>query len=286
MKLSADGISFAYGRSRSKASASGGATDAGKRRLDSTRTRPILDAVAADIVPGSFLAIIGVNGCGKSTFLNCLDGILAPQSGRILVDDRDLQSIGRTERAQAISYVTQDSQAGRTTVYDALMLGRKPFIDGAPTESDHEVVERVITRMGLEALALRYVDELSGGQRQKVSIARALVQCQSILLLDEPTNNLDLANQLEVMGFVRSVVDEDGIAAAAVMHDINLALAFCDRFLALKDGSAIAYGGSEIITEHLLEAVYGIEADIIEHAGRRIVIPRACKQPAPDKETE
>ena len=120
---------------------------------------------------------------------------------------------------------------------------------------------------------MRYVDELSGGEYQKVMIGRALVQETDIVLLDEPTNNLDMANQAEVMSLVRSIVDERDIAAAAIMHDLNLSLRYCDRFLMVKDGLVAAYGDVNVITPESVADVYGVDVEIIEHRGRRIVVP-------------
>lgn len=250
MKLDAHEVAFSYGRGNQ-----------------------VLKSVTAAVVPGSFLAILGVNGCGKSTFLDCLDGMLSPRRGCVKLDDVDLKDIGRRARAQSIAYVAQHSHANRLIAYDALLLGRKPFIEASPTEEDFAIVDEVISDMELGDLAFRYVDELSGGEYQKIVIGRALVQCQDVLLLDEPTNNLDIANQIEVMALIRKAVNARSIAAAAVMHDINLALAYCDRFLALKRGEPIAYGGAEVVTEELLQTVYGIDADIIEWNGKRVVAP-------------
>lgn len=237
------------------------------------RNKPILERVCADIVPGSFLAVLGVNGCGKSTLLGCLDGMIAPARGTVELSGKALASYPRDERAKKIALVAQHSHANRLTVFDALLLGRKPYVKSAPNDADVAAVERVVEELNLRNLALRYVDELSGGEYQKVIIGRALVQETDVLLLDEPTNNLDMANQAEVMSLIRSIVDERGIAAAAVMHDLNLSLRYCDRFLMVKDGLVAAYGGVEAITPENIENVYGLKAEIIEHRGRRIVVP-------------
>lgn len=234
----------------------------------------VLHDVSAEIVPGSFLAILGVNGSGKSTFLNCLDGLLKAERGTVLINGRDLQSISREERAQAIAYVSQHSHANQLTVYDALLLGRKPYIRTAPREEDYEAVDQVIQRLHLEDYALRNVMELSGGEYQKMIIARAFVQQTQVLLLDEPTNNLDMHNQAEVMQLVRDEVDTNNLAAAAVMHDLNLSLRYCDRFLFLQHGEVAAAGGPEIVTSELVKSIYDIEADIIEYAGRRVMIAK------------
>lgn len=237
------------------------------------RDRPVLESVSTNIEPGSFLAVLGVNGCGKSTLLACLDDLLKPQGGSVLIDGEDLAQVKRAVRAEKIALVAQHSHAGRLAVCDAVLLGRKPLIKGAPTEKDLAVVDQTLEKLGLTDFALRYVDELSGGEYQKVILARAFVQETAVLLLDEPTNNLDPANQLEVMRVVRGAVDETGIAAAAVLHDVNLALRYCDRFLMMKDGRVAASGGSDIVTEDSVHMVYGITADVIEHNGRKVVIP-------------
>lgn len=233
----------------------------------------VLHSVSAQIAPGSFLAILGVNGSGKSTFLSCLDDVLRPQAGTVLLDGESLSQIGRMQRAQSIAYVAQHSHANRLNVYDALLLGRKPYVKTAPSDHDYDVVDRVMQSMDLEKYAMRYVDELSGGEYQKMIIARSFVQEPDVLLLDEPTNNLDMANQAEVLRFVRQAVDQQGLAAAAVMHDINLALRYCDRFLFIKQGEVLVCGGPEVIDAQLIKNVYGIDADVLEHKGRKVIIP-------------
>lgn len=234
---------------------------------------PVLEKINAEIVPGSFLAILGVNGCGKSTLLSCLDDIIRPQRGSVILAGRKLSEYTREERAKNIALVAQHSHAHGVTVYDALLLGRKPYIKAAPTEEDFAIVDRVIEDLGLGPLALRYLDELSGGEHQKVVIGRALVQQTDVLLLDEPTNNLDMANQVEVMHLVRKAAHDHGIACAAVMHDINLALRYCDRFLMLKDGFVRASGGPEVVTKEAIEDVYGLPVDLVAYNDSFLVVP-------------
>lgn len=234
----------------------------------------ILKNASIKLAPGSFAAILGVNGCGKSTLLSCLIGLRKPDEGQVLLDGEPMQQVPRRIRARKVALVAQHSHANRLTVYDSVLVGRNPLMQGAPTAADHEAVHAVLARLGLSSYALRYADELSGGEYQKMVLARALVQQTATLLLDEPTNNLDPANQQEVMREVRSEVDERGIAACAVMHDINLALRYCDRFLFLKDGTVDAAGGRECVTSERIKRIYGMDADIIEHNGRPVVIPR------------
>ncbi|WP_257159562.1 ABC transporter ATP-binding protein [Corynebacterium cystitidis] len=233
---------------------------------------PVLSKVSAEIHAGSFLAVLGVNGSGKSTLLNCLAAILKAKHGKVLLYGQDIATIKRTHRAQQLAYVAQKNFTNRSSVYDSLLIGRKPFITGVPTEDDYAIVDAVISAIGLESHALTYIDELSGGEYQKVVLGRALVQCTGVLLLDEPTNNLDIAAEHSILSLVRKLVDTQNVAAAAVMHDINLALDYCDRFLVLSDGRVCAHGGPEIITDALVSEVYGISATVHTVADRKIVL--------------
>lgn len=234
---------------------------------------PILQGVDIDLAPGSFLAILGVNGCGKSTLLSCLTGAAKPASGQVLLDGAPLGQVHRLDRARKVAFVAQHSHANRLTVYDAVLLGRRPHMQGGPSKEDRQIVENALERLGLAKCELRYTDELSGGEYQKMVLARAFVQRADTLLLDEPTNNLDPANQQEVMREVRDEVDGRSIAAAAVLHDINLALRYCDRFLFLADGRVDAVGNQDIVTPEQIERIYGMKSDVIEHRGRRLVVP-------------
>ena len=234
---------------------------------------PILQGVDIDLAPGSFLAILGVNGCGKSTLLSFLTGAAKPAAGQVLLDGAPVGQVHRLDRARKVAFVAQHSHANRLTVYDAVLLGRRPHMQGGPSKEDRQIVENTLERLGLAKCELRYTDELSGGEYQKMVLARAFVQRADTLLLDEPTNNLDPANQQEVMREVRDEVDGRSIAAAAVLHDINLALRYCDRFLFLADGRVDAVGNQDIVTPEQIERIYGMKSDVIEHRGRRLVVP-------------
>lgn len=234
---------------------------------------PILQGVDIELAPGSFLAILGVNGCGKSTLLSCLTGAAKPSSGQVLLDEVPLGQVHRLDRARKVAFVAQHSHANRLTVYDAVLLGRRPHMQGGPSKEDRRIVENALERLDLAKCALCYTDELSGGEYQKMVLARAFVQRADTLLLDEPTNNLDPANQQEVMREVRDEVDGRGIAAAAVLHDINLALRYCDRFLFLADGRVDALGNQGIVTPEQIERIYGMKSDVIEHHDHRLVVP-------------
>ena len=237
------------------------------------RDQPLLRDVSIAVEPGTFTAILGQNGCGKSTLLSLMTAARTPDAGEVLLDGVPISQVDRRDRARKIAFVSQHSHANRMTVFDSVLLGRRPFMDSAPTAYDRAIVADVLDELGLAEYALRYLDELSGGEYQIVVLARAFVQQTDTLLLDEPTNNLDPSNQQEVMRLVRGEVERRNIGAAAVLHDMNLALRHCDRFLFVKDGVVDAFGGADIVTPAQIERVYGMKADVIEHAGCRIVVP-------------
>lgn len=236
-------------------------------------SRQILDSVNFGLEKGHFLAVLGNNGAGKSTLLKSLNRILKPRQGTILISGRNLDDLSRLEIAQQIAYVSQRYESSRLTVFDAVLLGRKPYIKWEATAQDLHLVQAVLERVGLQDLALRYLDEMSGGELQKVVIARALVQEPDVLLLDEPTSNLDLKNQLEVLQTVWEIARERSLAVIAVMHDLNLALRFADRFLLLKDRKVFATGGLEVMTEENIAAVYGVPVKVARVHNRSIVVP-------------
>lgn len=239
----------------------------------SYRSRAVLKKIRFAVERGELFAVLGNNGAGKSTLLKCLNKILKPQAGAILVEKTDILALSRPEVAKRIGYVAQRSESPRFTVFDAVLLGRKPHIKWDATAWDHEIVRRILRILNLEELSLCYLDELSGGELQKVVVARALAQEPRILLLDEPTSNLDLKNQLEVLQTVKNVVREQNIAAVVVMHDLNLALRFADKFLLLKNRTIFACGGLEIMTPENIAGVYGVPVTVEKLGNIPVVVP-------------
>lgn len=221
---------------------------------------------------GHCLALLGNNGAGKSTFLKCVNRILGHQGGVITVDARDVKRLSRGEIARTMAYVEQHTAVSRLTVYDTVLLGRKPHIRFTPGSEDYRIVDEAITRMQLEDFQLRYVDELSGGELQKVVLARALAQQPRVLLLDEPTASLDIYNQHEVMRSVSQIAKADDILVIVVIHDLNLALQYCDRFMLIHNGGTFRYGDSSIITEESIREVYRVQASILTVKGRPFVV--------------
>ncbi|WP_308542275.1 ABC transporter ATP-binding protein [uncultured Oscillibacter sp.] len=233
---------------------------------------PVLSHVGFTAQSGECVGILGNNGAGKSTLITCINRIRTPDSGSVLIDGKAVGNMSRRELARSVAYVAQKNEMSQTTVFDCVLLGRKPYIRWAVGEEDLRLCTAMIHRVGLEALELRSLDELSGGELQKVMLARALVQRPKVLLLDEPTSNLDPRNQYEMMELVREVAREQHITVLIVIHDLNLALRYCDRFFFLKDGSGYRYGGLEVVDQHTIESVYGVCAKVMDVGGRRIVI--------------
>ena len=235
--------------------------------------RPVLEEASFTVEKGEILAILGTNGTGKTTLLKCINRILTPAAGTVWLGDAPVHALSRNALAQKMGYVEQQRSGSRATVFNTVLLGRKPYIRWDVTQHDMAIAGQALETLGLADYALRHLDELSGGELQKVIIARALAQQPDILLMDEPTSSLDLRNQLEVLALIRQISRERGIAAVVAMHDLNLALRFADRFILLKDKTIYAAGGAEVMTPENIEAVYAVPVTIAAHNGSRVVIP-------------
>lgn len=233
----------------------------------------VLDGITFSVGRNECVAILGTNGVGKSTLLKCLNRILRLNTGEVSVSGSDIRSLDGNALARKIGYVAQSSRFSETTVFDAILLGRKPYIKWDVTDADLKLVQKIMERLSLSGFAMRTVTELSGGEMQKVAIARALAQRPDVLLFDEPTSNLDLKNQLEVIDLIRSIVDESHISAVVTMHDLNMALRFADRFIMMKDGRIYATGGCGVLTQENIRAVYGVDVTIAEQDGMPVIIP-------------
>ena len=232
----------------------------------------LLQDVSFSAEPGQFLAILGNNGVGKSTLLKCINHILKPDAGQVLLDGTDLLSLSNREVAQKVAFVSQNMPNTQMTVHDVVMLGRRPYMKWGFTEADHAIVHDAMHRLDVEDMRGRFLNELSGGERQKVTLARALAQQPKLLLLDEPTSALDIQNQYHVMKLVREICHSDGITAIMVIHDLNLALRFCDRFLLMKNGRVYRCGDRSILDTAALKDVYGVSARVVETEGRHMVL--------------
>jgi iron complex transport system ATP-binding protein len=237
------------------------------------KSHKILKNISFSIQRGETTVILGPNGVGKTTLLKCLNSILAPQNGDILVKDQNIKKMDINQIAKEISYVAQKNETARITAFDAILLGRHPHIRYKTGPDDLKKVDAVIKRLDLSHLCLKYLDQMSGGELQKVAIARALVQQTDLLLLDEPTSSLDLKNQTDILGLIRHIVKGHNIAAVMTMHDLNTALRFSDQYLFLKDKTIYGAGKINEISAKMIEEVYGVSVEIFYHKGFPVVVP-------------
>lgn len=232
----------------------------------------VLKDVSFRMEPGKFLAILGNNGVGKSTLLKCFNHILKPDSGEVMLDGKNLLKQTGREVAKQVAFVSQSIPSTQMTVHDLVMLGRRPYMKWGFTEEDHEIVHDAMHRLGIEDMRGRFLNQLSGGEKQKVMLARALAQQPKVLLLDEPTSALDIQNQYQVLKMVQEICHKDDIIASVVIHDLNLALRFCDRFLLLKDGEVYRHGDRSVLDSQVLKEVYGVDAKVVEVESRYMVL--------------
>jgi iron complex transport system ATP-binding protein len=232
----------------------------------------VVDDVDLEIPAGGVTSIIGPNGAGKSTLLGIVSRLLDPDSGVVTVDGLDVATTRGDEIAKRLAVLRQDNHlAVRLTVRDLVRFGRYPWSKGRPTAADAELVERAIGWVELDGLADRFLDEMSGGQRQRAFVAMALCQDTDYVLLDEPLNNLDMRHAVSMMRRLRRAADELGRTVVLVLHDINFASCWSDRIVAMRDGAVVHQGTpDEIMREDVLRDIYGMDIPVQEVGGRRI----------------
>lgn len=240
----------------------------------SYRSRRVLNGVSFTVNEGDIVSILGPNGVGKTTLIKCIDMVLTPDAGAVLLEGSSLLRMSKKEIARKVGYVAQRSEPSRTTVFDSVLLGRRPHFEWDATEKDIRLAGRVLYLLSLDGLALKYVDEISVGEYQLVHIARALVQQPKVILLDEPTSSLDLSNQHMILRLIRDIVKKNRMAAIMIIHDLNLALRHSDKFVLMKDGMVYAAGSHSIITPENIMAVYDVEVYVEDVQGIPVVIPR------------
>ncbi|MFO7749297.1 MAG: ABC transporter ATP-binding protein [Desulfobacteraceae bacterium] len=233
-----------------------------------------LDNVSFTVKKGEITTILGPNGAGKTTLLRCINSILTPLKGEILINGETTRKMGAAAIARQMSYVAQQSQPARLTAFDAILMGRRPHVRWRISDRDIRMVDAAVKRLDIGHLAMQYTDQMSGGELQKIAIARALVQETDLMLLDEPTASLDMKNQSEVLGLIKRVVTEHRVAAVMTMHDLNTALRYADNFIFLRRGRIFGAGKVAEICPKIIESVYGIGVDILHHRGNPVVIPR------------
>jgi len=241
--------------------------------------RPVLRGVDLTATAGSLTCLLGPNGCGKTTLLRCILGQLAPSSGEVLLDGRSVAGYSQRGLARLMAYVPQlPKSAFAFTGRQLVLMGRFAHMGplGITTRGDLDVARQAMIMTDTDQFADRALDELSGGEAQRVMIARALAQQPSVMLLDEPTSHLDIRNQLAIYRMMQRLAHDWQMAVICVSHDVNLAARFADRLVLLRDGAVVADGASrEVVRQDVLREVYDVEVDLIDPGDGAANIVRA-----------
>ncbi|WRS28662.1 ABC transporter ATP-binding protein [Oscillospiraceae bacterium MB08-C2-2] len=227
--------------------------------------RPILNDVSMEVGEGEFVGVIGPNGSGKSTLLKNIYKVLSPAKGKILLYGQDIQKLTNRQAASRLAVVAQENSANFDfTVEEVVSMGRYPSKKMLDTldEQDSAIIQQVIRSVGIEAFAKHSFLHLSGGEKQRALIARAMAQQTEIIVLDEPTNHLDIGSQIHTLRMLKS----SGKTILAALHDLGTASRCCDRIYVMQEGAILCSGKpKDIITKPLIEALYHIQADIFDH---------------------
>lgn len=255
MKLKIDGLEVKYGNHKA------------------------LNGVSFTVEEGEVVGVVGPNGSGKSTLIRCIAQIHKPSHGAVVLNGRDAAKMEPQEVAKVIGYVPQNFHyLFFSTVMETVMLGRKPHIKWKVTPHDLAVVQQSLEAMNIRHLADKFMDQLSGGEKQKVYIARALAQEPELFLFDEPTSNLDLKHQIEVLEITRSLTRTGKQSMIVALHDLNLAVAYCDKIIVLTKGKIYAAGKpEEVLTPQTIKDVYGVDVFIVESVYGRHILPIKAK---------
>ena len=240
-----------------------------------SKNKEVLNNINFKINEGDFVMLIGPNGNGKTTLLKCIDNLLNINKGAIFVNDKDIKDYKRNDLSKLIGYVPQVLEFADMSVFDTILLGRTPFIKFEATDKDYEIVSNLINKFSLQDVALKNVNSLSGGERQKVAIARLLAGETRILLFDEPTSNLDIKNQFEVMNEIKKLSKEEKLTIIVTMHDMNLAIRYGTTFVLLKDGKIAKSGDENIITKETIKDIFDIDVNILDINGQKTIVYRS-----------
>lgn len=233
---------------------------------------PVLCGTSLELEQGQIGIVLGKNGSGKTTLFKNILGIHQPKSGSIRFDGENLLKMPRRERARRIAYVPQDIHFGALSVFDSILMGRVSYFGLKASREDYQAVENILEDMGLTSFASRNVDELSGGERQKIAIARAMAQEPKLMIFDEPTGNLDIANEQLIIQEAKKLAKQKNISILSSLHDLNQALDFGDKFFFMRDGQVRYTGGPECVNEAVIRDIFDIDVKILNMDGRKIVL--------------
>jgi iron complex transport system ATP-binding protein len=240
----------------------------------SYKTQIVFRDIDLEAKGGEILCLVGPNGAGKTTLLKCINRLLPVQSGVIFINGQNIATMKFADIAKNIAYVPQTAPSYLPiSVFDTVLLGRRPYLNWKPKQADIEMVGSIIEQMNIGHLAMRDISELSGGERQKVIIAKAIAQEPQALLFDEPTTFLDLKYQLKTMELIRNLINEKQICAVFTTHDLNLAMQFADRLVVLKDGKIYAMGNASALSKDVVLNVYGVESSFYYNDKKPFMIP-------------
>ena len=234
-----------------------------------TKEREILKNVSFKLKDSESLFILGPNGTGKTTLLKCINHILKPTGGKVFINDKDNALLSSYERAKTIGYVPQyNNNVFSMNVIDTIMMGRIAFAGHKIKSNDKDIVFELIERLNLQKFAFKNINQMSGGERQRVFIARALAQEPKVMILDEPTSSLDLKNQMFTLELITDLAKKQNLSVIMTIHDLNLASLFADNIMILKDSEVYAYGKPiDILTEENVKNVYGVDSVVTEEDG-------------------
>ena len=234
--------------------------------------KSVLSGASLELQQGEIGILLGKNGSGKTTFFKNILGIEKPLKGKITFEGENLLKMNRRDRAKRIAYVPQHIHFGDLTVLDSVLMGRISHFGMKAGVQDYIAVEKILEDMGLTEYASRSAEALSGGEKQKIAIARAMAQEPKLMVFDEPTGNLDMANEQLIIEEARKLAREKNISILSSLHDLNQALAFGDKFFFLKDGVVKYAGGRETITPEIIRDTFDVDVKILQIDGQTVVL--------------
>ena len=238
----------------------------------SSHGTPVLKGASLELQQGEVGILLGKNGSGKTTLFKNILGIEKPQGGEITFSGEDLLKMNRRERARRIAYVPQHIHFGDLSVFDSVLMGRVSYFGMKAGQEDYRAVETILQDMQLLEFANRSAEALSGGEKQKIAIARAMAQEPKLMIFDEPTGNLDIANEQLIIKEAKKLARQKGIAILSSLHDLNQALSLGDKFFFMIDGVVRYAGGREIFTPEILKETFDVDVHIREIDGQTVLL--------------